>query len=220
MTSPLKGPHCVEEYLAASPMEGIVLDRLPMFHSKIANVVKTMPSPIWEWFMAPIYGDLGDGLWWFIIVSTTLFRNSLQTLSVPISVPNSKCRRRYPWTDHGIGIQLNLFCCKPAAKTRNKIPRKHMLQAPDLWLISCVGPPLFSEFHWTHFAQTQHTLWHCAFSQFNRQMPVLSAGLVGTPSFRGKLGNHGRDANRNDWNHLKSIAWCGYQTTTCSIPTT
>ena len=28
----------------------------------IGNVVKTKKTPIWEWFLGPIYSDLGGGL--------------------------------------------------------------------------------------------------------------------------------------------------------------
>ena len=38
-----------------------------------SNVIKQCHKPpIWEWFIPPIYGDLGDGLWVYGFVLTTL----------------------------------------------------------------------------------------------------------------------------------------------------
>ena len=49
------------------------------------NAVKTIYNevPIWEWFITPIYSNLGDGLLLFL----TTLQSSLKWLAIPMIIP-------------------------------------------------------------------------------------------------------------------------------------
>ena len=69
-----------------------LLSFLYIYH--ICNVGKQWhKSPIWEWFIPPMYGDLGDGLWHFF---TYNYSNMKPFLALPISTGWAMISSRSP----------------------------------------------------------------------------------------------------------------------------